>query len=107
MFITKKHIPRRTFLKGVGTTLALPLLEAMVPAQTALAQTAAGPIARFAGIWHPHGASPGYWSLDTLNGPEFVVPPRQLPQPFVDLRGGVCGLGVRHWAPISYCNVSR
>ncbi len=62
MFITKKHIPRRTFLKGVGTTLALPLLEAMVPARTALAQTAAGPIARFAGIWHPHGASPGYWS---------------------------------------------
>ncbi len=62
MFITKRHIPRRTFLKGVGTTLALPLLEAMVPAGTALAQTAARPPQRFAGIWHPHGASPGYWS---------------------------------------------
>ena len=37
-FITKRHIPRRTFLKGTGVTLALPLLEAMVPASTALAQ---------------------------------------------------------------------
>ena len=62
MFITKKHIPRRTFLRGVGTTVALPLLEAMVPAQTALARTAASPVRRFAGIWHPHGAAPGYWS---------------------------------------------
>ena len=42
-FITKRHIPRRTFLKGTGVTLALPLLEAMVPASTALAQTVAGP----------------------------------------------------------------
>ena len=43
MFITKKHIPRRTFLQGAGVTLALPLLESMVPAGTALAQTAAAP----------------------------------------------------------------
>ena len=43
MFITKKHIPRRTFLRGVGATLALPLLDAMVPASTLLAQTAANP----------------------------------------------------------------
>ena len=49
-------------MKGAGTTLALPLLEAMIPASTALAQTAAGPVRRFAGIWHPHGAAPGYWS---------------------------------------------
>src|SRR5262245_64665962 len=64
MFITKKHIPRRTFLRGAGATLALPLLEAMLPAQTPQAQTAASPdkIRRFVGIWHPHGAAPGYWS---------------------------------------------
>ena len=43
MFITKKHIPRRTFLRGAGVTLALPLLEAMLPAQTPLRQTAASP----------------------------------------------------------------
>jgi Protein of unknown function (DUF1552) len=62
MFITKRHIPRRTFLRGVGTTLALPLLESMLPAQTPLRQTAASPAKRFVGIWHPHGAAPGYWS---------------------------------------------
>ena len=43
MFITKKHIPRRTFLRGAGVTLALPLLESMVPALTPLRLTAAGP----------------------------------------------------------------
>src|SRR5438128_10683543 len=64
MFITKKHIPRRTFLRGVGATMALPLLEAMLPAQTPLRETAASPdkTRRFLGIWHPHGAAPGYWS---------------------------------------------
>lgn len=62
MFITKKHIPRRTFLRGVGATVALPFLEAMLPAQTPLRQTAAAPARRFVGIWHPHGAAPGYWS---------------------------------------------
>jgi Protein of unknown function (DUF1552) len=62
MFITKKHIPRRTFLRGAGVTLALPLLESMVPAVTPLRLTAAAPVRRFAGIWHPHGAAPGYWS---------------------------------------------
>ena len=62
MFITKKHIPRRTFLRGVGVTVAVPLLDAMVPASTAVARTAARPVPRFVGVWHPHGASPGYWS---------------------------------------------
>src|SRR4029453_8595626 len=62
MFLTKKHIPRRTFLRGAGVTLALPFLESMVPALTPLRLTAASPAKRFVGIWHPHGASPGYWS---------------------------------------------
>jgi hypothetical protein len=62
MFITKKFIPRRTFLRGAGIALGLPLLESMVPARTALARTAAAPVRRFLGIWHPHGAAPGYWS---------------------------------------------
>src|SRR5436190_14369405 len=61
MFITKKHIPRRTVLKGAGAALALPLLEAMVPAATALAQTAARPKPRFVGCFVPHGMAPGYW----------------------------------------------
>ena len=63
MFITKKAIPRRTFLRGAGVTLALPLLEAMVPASTLLAQTpaAAGGKPRFVGVFYPHGMAPGYW----------------------------------------------
>ena len=61
MFITKKHISRRTVLKGSGVTLALPFLEAMVPASTALAATAAMPKSRFVGCFVPHGMAPGYW----------------------------------------------
>ena len=61
MFITKKHISRRTILKGAGAALALPLLDAMVPAATAQAQTAAAPVPRFFGGFVCHGAAPGYW----------------------------------------------
>ena len=61
MFITKKHIPRRTILRGAGAALALPFLEAMVPARTALAQTAAAPKQRFVGLFVCHGAGPGHW----------------------------------------------
>jgi hypothetical protein len=62
MFITKRHLPRRTFLRGVGASLALPLLDAMVPARTALAQTAATPKNRFCGIYVPHGATMDKWT---------------------------------------------
>jgi Protein of unknown function (DUF1552) len=65
MFITKKHISRRTILKSATATLALPLLDAMIPASTALAQTAATPKPRFVGCFVPHGAAPGYWVPDT------------------------------------------
>ena len=65
MFITKKHMPRRTFLGGAGVTLALPLLESMIPARTALAQTAANPTSRFVGIFFPHGMAPGWWAPET------------------------------------------
>ena len=60
-FITKRHVPRRLFLKGAGVTLALPLLEAMIPARTLIAQTAAAPKMRFASVFFPHGMAPGYW----------------------------------------------
>src|SRR6478736_10499041 len=62
MFITKKQIPRRQFLQSAGATVALPLLDAMVPASTVLAQTAAAPKSRFMGIFFPHGMAPGYWA---------------------------------------------
>jgi hypothetical protein len=61
MFITKKHIRRRTFLRSAGVALGLPLLDAMIPAATALAQTAAVPPRRFFAGFVPHGAAPGYW----------------------------------------------
>jgi hypothetical protein len=61
MFITKKHIARRSFLRGAGVALGLPLLDAMIPAATALAQTAAVAPPRFFGGFVPHGAAPGYW----------------------------------------------
>jgi hypothetical protein len=68
-FITKRHMPRRTFLKGTGVTLALPLLDAMVPASTALAQTVAGqPKSRFVGVFFPHGMGPGHWEPE-VEGP--------------------------------------
>ena len=61
MFITKKSIDRRMLLKGLGTALALPFLDAMVPALTAEAKTAANPPPRFFSGFVPHGAAPGYW----------------------------------------------
>ena len=68
MFITKKHISRRTVLKGGGVTLALPFLEAMVPASTLLAQTVAMPKPRFVGCFVPHGMAPGFW-VPSAEGP--------------------------------------
>jgi hypothetical protein len=74
MFITKRHIPRRTILKGAGAALALPLLEAMVPARTLLAQTAAAPAkSRFVGIFFPHGMGPGHW-VPKSEGPLTEMP---------------------------------
>jgi hypothetical protein len=73
MFITKKHIPRRTFLKGAGVTIALPLLEAMLPAQTPSRQTAANAKSRFTAIFFPHGMAPGYW-IPKTDGTNFDFP---------------------------------
>jgi len=57
MFITKKHISRRTMLQGMGAAISLPFLEAMVPAQTPLRQTAAAPKSRLACIEVVHGSA--------------------------------------------------
>src|SRR3954454_7071636 len=73
MFITKKKLSRRTVLRGAGVALALPLLDAMIPAATALAQTAAAPKPRFVGLFVPHGMAPGYWVPDKV-GADFEFP---------------------------------
>lgn len=62
MFITKKHLSRRTVLRGLGTAVSLPLLDAMIPAQTALAATAARPLPRMGFVYFPHGAIMKSWS---------------------------------------------
>jgi hypothetical protein len=62
-FISKKHLSRRSLLRGAGTVLALPLLESMLPAATAFAQTAAGASrTRFGAIYFPHGATMSRWT---------------------------------------------
>ena len=61
MFITKKHLSRRAVLRGLGGTIALPFLDAMVPALTPTARAQAAVPTRFVGIFIPHGAAPGYW----------------------------------------------
>lgn len=65
MFITKKHLSRRTFLRGTGAMVALPFLDAMVPAQTPVRNTAATPKTRFACFYVPHGATMDKWTPST------------------------------------------
>ncbi|MEP6961114.1 MAG: DUF1552 domain-containing protein [Acidobacteriota bacterium] len=62
MFLTKKSIPRRTLLQGVGASLALPLLDAMIPASTLWAQTAAKPVRRLGFVFVPMGCDHARWT---------------------------------------------
>jgi uncharacterized protein DUF1552 len=74
MFITKKHLSRRTFLRSAGVTVGLPLLDAMVPAWTALAQTAASPKPRLGFMYLPHGAIMEQWT-PAADGTDFELTP--------------------------------
>ena len=58
-FVTKRAIPRRLVLRGLGAASALPLLEGMVPALTAQSRTAAGPLKRFGVVYVPNGVGSG------------------------------------------------
>jgi hypothetical protein len=93
MFITKKHLPRRTFLRGMGVTLALPLLESMVPARTLLAQTAAKGAPRLGFVYVPHGAIMDKWT-PAAEGVGFEFTPILKPlEPFRERLNVVSGLG--------------
>jgi hypothetical protein len=72
MIITKISLPRRTFLRGIGATLALPLLDAMVPALTAMRKTAASPVRRLGCIYVPQGQNMFQWSPKG-EGPDFEL----------------------------------
>jgi hypothetical protein len=61
-FISKKSVPRRTFLRGVGASLALPLLDAMIPAATAASKTAATPVRRLGYVFMPMGCDQSRWT---------------------------------------------
>jgi len=92
MFVTKKHLSRRTVLRGMGVTLALPLLDSMVPAQTPLAQTAANQPGRFLALMSPHGWSPTWWA----DGRPDIITGKDLPP----TEGRNAGLGFIH-APLA------
>jgi hypothetical protein len=92
MFITRKHLSRRTMLRGMGVTIALPLLDAMIPAATALANTAAAAKPRMGFIYFPHGAVMSNWS-PTATGTDYQFTPilKSL-EPFKDQLTIVSGL---------------
>jgi hypothetical protein len=115
MFITKKHISRRTLLRGAGVTLALPLLDSMVPAQTPVAKSGALPKTRFTGIFVPHGMAPGYWVPEgpALQAGKFPMIMQPL-EPFLDRTVILSGMwsksaepppgqtGADHWVAAAY-----
>jgi hypothetical protein len=82
MFIFRKHVSRRTFLRGAGVAVGLPFLDAMVPAWTALAQTAASPKPRMGFMYLPHGAIMEHWT-PAAEGKSFELTPILKPfEPF-------------------------
>src|SRR5271155_1291138 len=98
-FITKKHLPRRTFLRGMGVTMALPLLDSMVPAQTPLAKTAAQPQIRLGLCFIPHGAVMANWT-PIGDGANFKLSRTLAPlAPYRDQLVVVSGLAHRNAGP--------
>jgi hypothetical protein len=95
MFLTKKFIPRRTFLNGMGVSLALPLLESMLPAQTPLRNTAGKPPTRFGFTYIPHGMIMGELTPAT-EGRSFEITPTLTPlEPFRKQLHVISGLEAR------------
>ena len=92
MIITKRSLPRRTFLRGIGATVALPLLDAMVPALSAAARTVANPVRRLGVIYVPNGMAMQYWT-PAAEGTQFELTPILKPlAPFRDRLLVVSGL---------------
>jgi hypothetical protein len=95
MFITKKYLNRRTVLRGAGAMIALPLLDAMIPAATALANTAAKPLVKLGFVYFPHGAIMEKWTPEK-EGADFELGPILEPlKPFQKQLTIISGLGNR------------
>jgi len=103
MFISKKHLPRRTMLKALGATVALPLLDSMVPAQTPLAKTAAKPVIRAGFIYVPHGTIMAQWTpIGDGNGFKFsrILKPLEPLRNYVNVVSG-CSMLVENGHALS------
>jgi hypothetical protein len=84
MFVSRTCLPRRAFLRGLGATIALPLLDSMIPALSALAQTAARPVRRLGVVYAPNGMNVWRWR-PAAEGSQFELPPLLEPlAPFRD-----------------------
>src|SRR5262245_27537641 len=99
MIITKKALARRTFLRGMGTTLALPLLDAMVPAMTALAATPAKPVRRLGFVYIPMGSNISQWTPPGEGGLGELSPTLRSLTPFVDHLTVITNLELRNAYP--------
>ena len=84
MILTKKALPRRSFLRGMGATLGLPLLDAMIPARTALAATAAAPVRRLGFVYIPMGATIDRWTPSATGRITELSPSLSSLTPFLD-----------------------
>jgi hypothetical protein len=98
MIITKKALPRRTFLRGMGAAVALPLLDAMVPSMTALASTAAGPVRRLGFVYMPMGCDLPRWTPPGSALTE-LSPSLQSLRPFVDQLTVISNLELKNAYP--------
>ena len=99
MIITKKALPRRTFLRGMGASLALPLLDAMVPAMTALAATTANPVRRLGFVYVPMGAHIPQWTPPGSGRLTELSPTLLSLAPFVDQLTVITNLELKNAYP--------
>lgn len=98
MIITKMSLPRRTVLRGLGAALSLPLLDAMVPALSALSRTAAAPTRRFGVVYVPNGIAMEHWTPTAVGKGFDLTPILQPLAPFKDQMTVVSGLR-GYWTP--------
>src|SRR5262245_50478248 len=98
MIITKTALPRRTFLRGLGATIALPLLDAMVPSMTVLAHSAAAPVRRLGFVYMPMGCDLPRWTPPGSTLGE-LSPSLQSLGPFVDQLTVISNLELKNAYP--------
>ena len=99
MFLTKKHLSRRTMLRGAGAAIGLPLLDAMIPAGTALAATAAAPRKRLGFVYFAHGAVQRFWQPEQI-GRDFqfthILKPLESLRPHITVVSGLRNKGAEN-----------